>query len=352
LRACGDIPYHVDLEHARKAIVESGASKVVVQLPDGLKQYSIDIVECLKSMVPEDVEVYVHADSVYGSCDIQYGQLWATLKPSLIVHIGHSPYPSELAGSFVEPWRGLGVRVVYVKALSKLAVSREVVREAAETLKGHGVRVVGLVTTAQHTHILGEVAGFLEGEGLKPVIPGGFKHYFEDGQVIGCDYRLARLLKVDGFAYVGGGVFHPLGLYLATFKPVVKVDPYEGRAVDMTPEGERVYKVRLYKVTEAFKADRWAVIVGLKTGQYRPWLVDRITREMEARGKRYVLVASENLTLQNLIAVDSGWVQAFSVTSCPRLPTDDYWDYHKPVLTPGETIMALRGELEPYRFPW
>lgn len=79
---------------------------------------------------------------------------------------------------------GLGVRVVYVKALSKLAVSREVVREAAETLKGHGVRVVGLVTTAQHTHILGEVAGFLEGEGLKPVIPG----------VLSTTSRTARLL--------------------------------------------------------------------------------------------------------------------------------------------------------------
>lgn len=352
LSVCSEIPYHVDLEEARKAIVESGASKVVIQLPDGLKQYSIDIAECLKSMIPEDVEVYVHADSVYGSCDIQYGQLWATLKPSLIVHIGHSPYPGELAGPFVEPWEGLGVRVVYVKALSKLTVSSDVIREAAGILKGYNVRTVGLVATAQHTHILGEVAGALESEGLKPLIPRGFRPYFDDGQIIGCDYRLARLLRVDGFAYVGGGVFHPLGLYLATFKPVVKIDPYEGKAVDMTPEGERVYKVRLYKVMEAFKAERWAVIVGLKTGQYRPWLVERIAREMEARGKRYVLVASENLTLQSLMALDNRWVQAFSVTSCPRLPTDDYWDYHKPVLTPGETIMALRGELEPYRFPW
>lgn len=352
MSTCNEIPYIVDLESARRAVVESGASRVVVQLPDGLKQYSVDIVECLKSMVPDGVEVYVHADSVYGACDIQYGQLWATLKPSLIIHVGHSPYPVELAGSFVEPPGGLGVRVVYVKALSKLTVGGEVVREAVEILERYGVRRVGLVTTAQHTHILRDVALLLEQEGLEVITPRGLRPYFEDGQVIGCDYRLARVARVDGFAYVGGGLFHPLGLYLSTFKPVVKLDPYEGRAVDVTPEGERVYKVRLHRVMEAFSAERWAVIVGLKTGQYRPWLVRRITEEMRSRGRRYVLVASENLTLQSLVALDNRWIQAFTVTSCPRIPVDDYWDYHKPVLTPGETIMALRGELEPYRFPW
>lgn len=349
---CDNIPYDIDLELARRAIVESGASRVVLQLPDGLKQYSINLIECLKPLIPDNVEVYVHADSVYGSCDIQYGQLWVTLKPNLILHIGHSPYPVELAGSFVEPSEGLGVKVVYIPALSKLGVSSEAVGDAARMLKEYGVKTVGLVATAQHTHILSGIARSLEAEGLNPVIPRGFKPYFSDGQVIGCDYRLARFIKVNGFLYVGGGLFHPLGLYLATFKPVIKLDPYEGRAVDITPEGERVYRVRLSKVMEAFNAERWAIIVGLKTGQYRPWLVERIVREMEAKGKKYVLVASETLSLQNLIAIDSSWIQAFTVTSCPRLPTDDYWDYHKPVLTPGETFMALRGELEPYRFPW
>ncbi len=352
LRGCSDIPYHVDIEYMARAVVESRASKVVIQLPDGLKQYSIDIVRCLESMISEDIEVYVHADSVYGGCDLQYGQLWVTLRPSLIIHVGHSPYPKELANPFVEPPEGLGVKVVYIEAFSKLKVSGDVVKEAARILKDYGVKNVGLVSTVQHTHILGDVSKLLEDEGLNVFIPRSFKPYFEWGQVIGCDYRLAKLIKVDGFAYIGGGVFHPLGLYLSTFKPVVKLDPYEGRATDITPEGERVYKIRLYKVMEASNAERWAIIVGLKTGQYRPLLVERITREMKVKGRRYVLIASENLSLQNLVALDNKWIQAFTVTSCPRIPVDDYWDYHKPVLTPGETIMALRGELEPYRFPW
>lgn len=349
---CGEIPYHIDVEAIVRAIVESRASKVVIQLPDGLKQYSVDILECIKPLIPGDAEVYIHVDSVYGACDIQYGQLWATLKPSLIIHIGHSTYPMELAGPFIEPGRELGVKVIYIPALSKLALPPSTIMDAVEMLRKYDVKRVGVVTTAQHTHLVRDVARVIESEGLTVVIPKGIRPYFEDGQIIGCDYRLARLIKVEGFMYLGGGLFHPLGLYLATFKPVIKLDPYEGKASDLTPEGERVYRVRIHRVMEAFDARRWAIIVGLKTGQYRPWLVERIVREMEARGRRYVLMASENLTLQNLVSVDNKWIEAFSVTSCPRLPTDDYWDYQKPVLTPGETIMALRGELEPYRFPW
>jgi Diphthamide synthase subunit DPH2 len=50
--------------------------------------------------------------------------------------------------------------------------------------------------------------------------------------------------------------------------------------------------------------------------------------------------------------VDSEWFEAFVVTSCPRLPVDDLYEYEKPVLTPGEAFMALQGRLEPYMFPW
>ncbi len=345
---CADIPYEIDLEAAREAIVKAGAVRVVVQLPDGLKKYGVSIVNCLKSLTPGSLEVYLHADPVYGSCDIQYGQLASSVKPQLIIHVGHSPYPVELA----DPGLESPVNIVYVPALSKLDIPEGSVESSIEVLRGYGVRRVGVVTTAQHTHRVKALAEALREGGLEPVIPRGFPPYFLDGQVLGCDYRLAKHVKAEGFIYFGGGVFHPLGLYLATFKPIVKIDPYEGKTIDLTGLGERVYRVRLFKVSEAMNADKWALIVGVKTGQYRPWLVERLRREIEARGRNYVLIASENLTLQNIIAVDNEWIQAFTVTSCPRIPTDDLWEYHKPVLTPGETIMALRGELEPYRFPW
>ena len=350
---CDSIPYEIDLEKVVDAARDAG--RIVLQMPDGLKQYAYRLALCLEDLLRQrglKAEVLVHMDHNYGACDLQYGQLWATLRPGLLVHIGHSPYPAEISHPGVEPSREVGMKVLYLPALSKTQISKDAVKEAAEIIREYGVRRVGVVATSQHVHRVKDVARMLKEYGLEPAIPRGLQPYFVDGQVIGCDYRLPRGLKAEGFIYVGGGVFHPLGLYLATLKPVVKLDPYESRASDLTGMGERLYKVRLYKVSEAMDARRWGIIVGLKTGQYRPWLVERLKRLVEEKGGSYMLLASENMDRETLTSIDSEWFQAFTVTSCPRLPTDDYWDYHKPVLTPGEAIMALTGRLKPYLFPW
>ncbi len=346
------IPYRIDLDLAARAARRIRARRIVVQMPDGLKPYGWIIIRCLEELIGDvGAEVYLHLDSTFGACDLHYGQLEATIKPDLIVHIGHSPYPAELAHPGLEPSR---TTVVYVPALSMAEPSRHAIEKAAELLEGRGVRRVGLVTTAQHVHIVKSVASSLEGMGLEVRVPRGLPPYFSDAQSLGCDYRLPRSLvsRVDGFLYLGGGLFHPLGLYLATFKPVVRLDPYRDDADDLTGEGERVYKVRLAKVAEAMDARRWGIIVGLKSGQFRPWLVERLASAIKEKGGVYVLLANEFLSPGYLASVDSGWFDAFVVTSCPRLPTDDLWDYHKPVLTPGEAFMALSGKLEPYRFPW
>ena len=339
--------YDIPVELAVEAIRRASARRVVVQLPDGLKPLGVALAKCLESLT--GAEVLLHADSTFGACDLQYGQLEVTLNPDVIVHVGHSPYPAELAHDALEPRRA---RVVYLPARSRLPVPRDAVRDAAKMLAARGVRRVGVATTAQHVHKVRELIDMLEEEGLEVERPRGFQPYLSEGQVLGCDYRLPRASKAQGFVYLGGGIFHPLGLYLATLKPVVRVDPYTGRADDLTGEGEKLYRQRLYHVSRAIGARRWAIVVGVKTGQYRPWLVKRLAEAIEARGGEYVLIASEVTTLQQLVAIDDPWIEAFVVTSCPRLPTDDLWSYEKPVLTPGEAFMALEGRLEPYRFPW
>ena len=345
----GDIPYIIDLSLALKAARESAAKRIVVQMPDGLKPYSINIISCLEDNLA-DAEIYLHSDSTFGACDLQYGQLEATLKPDLIIHIGHTPYPAELAHKGLEP---RNIKVVYVPALSVLDPSRESIVKAGELLKKYGARRIAIAATAQHTHKVRKLSTELSKLGFEVAIPRGLTPFFTESQIIGCDYRLPRSVKnVDAYVYLGSGVFHPLGLYLSTFKPVIRVDPYRGDADDLTPYGEKLYRNRLHVVARAMDASRWGLIVGLKTGQYRPWLVKRLEDAIKAKNGSFVRIASEVLTEKELVNIDNDWFDAFIVTSCPRLPTDDFWNYHKPVLTPGEAFMALSRKLEPYRFPW
>ena len=343
---CGDIPYLFEIdEGAAKSLRGQTA---VLQLPDGLKPFSEELAECLESRL--GASIIIQADSVYGACDLQYPELAASIRPQVILHVGHTPYPEALGyPPLSRPPQS--PRVVFVGARYLGRPSEAAVAEAARMLRNYGARVVGLVTTAQHTHIYSEVASALRGEGLEVKKGLSALPYFEEGQVIGCEYSTAPR-GVDAYVYLGGGEFHPIGLYLATFRPVVKVDPYRDEASDVTPEGERVYRVRLEKVRQAFDATRWGVIIGTKTGQYRPWLVERLASLMRSRGLSYRLIAGSNITYETIANLDSRWYEAFVVTACPRIPIDDMGGYRKPVLTPGEAVMAVTRSLEPYRFPW
>ncbi len=318
---------------------------VVLQLPPGLKRASVDLVECLRSI---GIDPVVEVDPTFGSCDLHVPQIRETLGDgATILHAGHTPYPPELS---TQPSQR-GTRVLYVNVTFDRPPSEGALARAAELLASRAVRRVSVLTTAQHVNVYDLVVRALGSHGLSVLRAGSYLPYLYEGQVLGCDYR-AVPKAAEGYVMLGGGAFHALGLYLATLKPVVQVDPYRQEARDVTGDGERLLRVRLKRVSDAIDANRWGVITGLKTGQHRPWVTNAILASMRHHNKRYVMLASDLLTSTYLRDVDSDWFQAFVVTSCPRLPIDDLQDYEKPVLTPGEAFMALQGRLEPYIFPW
>lgn len=336
--------YEVNIDRIAEEARRRGARRILLQVPDGLKPLSGKIAECIRRAT--GAEVLIHSDSVFGACDLHLDKV-SVLKPDLVVHLGHTPYPPELADG-----RRVPDIVVFDPAFHACSVPKELAEEAVQALSRYGVRRVSVVGSIQHVRLLPEVASALRAAGLDAQVPRGSPPFFLDGQVIGCDYRVALRSGADGFVFVGGGLFHGLGLYLASLKPVVKVDPYTLKVEDLTPVGERFLRVRLFKVSQAMEARRWGILAGLKSGQYRPWLLRRLARLMDERGVEYRIHAAEVTGLDTLKSIDEPWYEAFVITSCPRVPIDDVYEYHKPVLTPGEAVMALEGRLEPYRFPW
>ena len=336
--------YKVDLARIRAEVEKRGARRVVVQLPDGVKPMARRIADCISREL--GVEVVIHGDSVFGACDLQWDKV-AQLGADLVIHLGHTPYPPGLGDGSEPP-------PVYIFDPLEAAVDVDpsVAAEAAGLLASRGVSRVAVVSSVQYRSLLPRVASIIAGHGLDAVVPRGRPPFFLDGQVLGCDYGVALSAKADGFLFVGGGIFHPLGLYLASRRPVVRLDPQRGEAEDLTPEGERVLRVRLFKVSQAMDARRWGLVLGLKSGQRRPWLARALEAAMRKRGVEYRVLAGELTGVDFLRSTDEPWFEAFVVTSCPRIPVDDVWDYDKPVLTPGEAFMALERRLEPYRFPW
>lgn len=329
--------YFFDEEYISSEIRRRGAKKVLLQFPEGLRYFSTEVVERLRERLT-DVEFIISGEPSWGACDLAEDEA-QLLKVDLLVHFGHSPYT----------WYYPKFPTLFVRAESKLELSGETLDKLAHSLEGK--ERVGLTSTIQHWRLVNKVREFLSSRGFQVVVGKPSSPFMGEGQVLGCDYRAAQV-EVEVHVNISGGIFHALGLGLATGKPVIKLDPYTSSVEDITGEIYRVLKVRYSKLMRALDAETWVIIQGLKVGQNRPLMVKALESRLKSMGKRTFVVTSKVLNVDSLRNLDRSYVDAFVVTSCPRIPTDDLYSYDKPVLTPGEAKMIITNKLEPYIFPW
>ena len=317
-----------NLEEKRlKREIEKLKPKIVfLQLPEGLKPEA----PYLASIIEEaGATAIVSTDPCYGACDLAVPEA-KILGADLIVHYGHTPMTIHT-----------GVPIVYVEARAKISV-KEALTEALAYLESWSK--IGLVTTVQHVHQLGEAKSLLEAAG-KTVFVGDADPVKHPGQVIGCDFGNAQSVSenVEAYVFVGGGRFHALGLALATEKPTVIADPYEKRAYPLQDEVRRLIKQRWANICEAKKTKSFGVLISLKSGQMRLRDAMKIKEKLEQHGLKTTLLALREVTSSALMQFPS--LDAFVNTACPRLSLDDSQSFRKPLLSLNEALVLL-GELK------
>jgi 2-(3-amino-3-carboxypropyl)histidine synthase len=281
---------------------------VALQFPAGLKRRGYPIAQELRK---EGFDVILSGDPCYGACDLALDTLEVA---DVLVHFGHAPVASH-------------DRVIFEPV--SLDFDPAMVREVLPLLQGPRI---GLVTTVQHVHLLEAVAGELRRAGFEPVIAAGSGRTPHPGQVLGCSFRAARETGAREILYVGTGLFHPLGVQLATGARVVALDPYTGEAAGVS--AERFLRQRFGLIQRARGAERIGIIVSAKSGQQRLELASRLAGLSE----KAVLVMMREVTPEALL--DLG-CEAYVNTACPRLAYDDQARFPVPVLTPAEFEILL-----------
>ncbi len=334
-------PYIFELEKLEKILAKEKPRKVLIQIPDGLKKPFYSVLDFLKGKYGS-TEFIISSDPAYGACFLAENEA-QNLNVDFLVHVGHTEY-----------YKPAFSNVVYVNAYSTLKPSIETLKALASYIKDRGIVNVGLSYVIQHKPIIHYVKSVLEGEGLRVFIgeKAGYVKY--DGQVIGCDYSTALKVNnsVDVHVIVCGGYFHAIGLGLATMKPVIKLDPYTNSFEDLTKTVKRYLSIRYAKIMETLDAKKYGIVVGARKGQYRSELAKLLSKLIKSKGLEYEVFSADILTASVLRNIDRSDIDAYIVTSCPRLPIDDLGEFEKPVLTPGEAIMVLTGNISQYRFPW
>ncbi|WP_149528546.1 diphthamide biosynthesis enzyme Dph2 [Sulfuracidifex tepidarius] len=334
------MPYDFQENYVIQEIKKRGAKRILLQFPEGLRYFSSDIVKDISSALP-NVEIIVSGDSSWGACDVAEHEA-RQLGADLIVHYGHSPYT----------WYYPKFPTIFVETKSTLSLGEKLIKETLDLLLKYKPRKVGLTATVQHVSSIPYVKERLEKEGFQVEVGKPSNPFMHDGQVLGCDYKAGLNVDADLYVNISGGLFHSLGLGLATGKPVIKADPYSDSAEDITKEVYKFLKIRYGKIMQAMSAKSWVIIRGTMTGQDRPMMVKFLNSELKRKGFEVMIVSSRVLNVEVLRNLDRPSIDAFIVTSCPRLPTDDLYGYEKPVLTPGEAKMVINNKLDPYIFPW
>nr|WP_272584831.1 diphthamide biosynthesis enzyme Dph2 [Sulfolobus islandicus] len=230
-------------------------------------------------------------------------------------------------------------------------ISESVLQSLENDISKYNGRKISLTATLQHVRLVSKIKSFLEDKGYDVVIGKPSNRFMFDGQILGCDYKAAEV-EADTYVIVSGGLFHALGLGLATNKPTIKLDPYLQKSEDITNEVRKILKVRYGKILQAMDKRTWVIIQGVKVGQNRPNMIKYFYDELTKKGYDVFIVTNKVLTRDVLRNLDRSYIDVFLVTSCPRLPIDDLYNYEKPVLTPGEAKMIINNSLEPYIFPW
>ncbi|MDX1813757.1 MAG: diphthamide biosynthesis enzyme Dph2 [Candidatus Bathyarchaeia archaeon] len=311
-------------ERIKQEIAKLGATRVLLQLPEGLKPEGPSLAKIVEKTGALPI---LSADPCYGACDLATAEA-ERLRIDLIVHFGHAKLVKHEQ-----------VPTVYVEARATVTVA-EAVKKSVPLLSKYGK--IGLATTVQHVQTLDEASEILVRAG-KTVVVGDAGRVNYSGQVMGCDYSNVRSIAhdVEAFLFIGGGRFHALGIALSTSKPTIIADPYENRAYSIDEEAQKVLKQRWASIEEAKHAKTFGVLIGLKLGQKRLEDALNVKEIAEKNGKAAFLLAIREILPEALMEFPS--IDAYVNTACHRISLDAPSKFLKPVLTVNE-FMVVSGE--------
>jgi 2-(3-amino-3-carboxypropyl)histidine synthase len=288
-------------EKTFRRLKELKAKRVMLQLPEGLKVSSHELVGSLQK---EGFEVILSVEPCFGACDLNDREAKA-LSCDALLHVGHSDFGVKPVLPVVyDEWEHDFDPISLLKKNMRLI---------------SGFKKIGLASTVQYAGSLLKAKEFLRREGKDVFI--GKSGRLKDGQVLGCDASSAKKIeaKVECFLFIGSGSFHPLGLLKEIRKPVFFLDIEGGRMRDISGEREKAEIKRRMRIEKARGLSRFAVFVSTKPGQVNVKKAIEIRRSLSRKGKDSFIISAGTLSPEKIMGMG---IDILVNTACPRIYDD------------------------------
>jgi 2-(3-amino-3-carboxypropyl)histidine synthase len=294
--------------------------RVLVQLPEGIKQNAFDILREVEAL---GIEVIFSGETCWGGCAISVDEA-RNVKADLIIHFGHS--------EFIK----VDFPVIYVEVKDELDLI-PFLEKSVEGLKEF--KTIGLSYAIQHKQDLDKIIKFYENLGHEIVISkkSGVAAYA--GHVVGCEFSGLKLIeeKVDCFVVIGNN-FHSMGAALAVNKPVFLVDVYNDSFANMNEIREKILRERFVSIEKFKKSKKIGIIVESKVGQ-KFGSLDFLLKKFKDADKEIIVITMNEVTPDKLMNFYN--VETFVELGCPRIAVDDFSKYERNIITFKEALVGL-----------
>lgn len=294
--------------------------KVLVQLPEGVKQNAFEIAKIFNDL---NIETVFSGETCWGACSVGLEEAQAT-GADLIVHFGHA--------EFIK----VDFPILYVEVKDELDL-KPWLKKSLKDLKD--LKKIGLSYSIQHRHDLEKVIDFYKKNGKEIILSTKKGNVAYEGHIVGCQYSGLKEIEdeVEAFVILGNN-FHSMGAAMSVDKPVFLIDVYNDKITNMQGVRNKILKQRLISIEKLKNSKNVAVIVESKIGQ-KFGVSDLIIKKLKAKGKNVILLTMNELTPDKLMNFYN--VDCFIELACPRIAIDDFAKYKQPIVTFKEALVAL-----------
>lgn len=323
--------YNFEIHKCVWRVRSTSASRVALQLPEGLLMYSLVLSDIISSFGGAD-HCFVLGDVTYGACCVD-DVAASALRADLLIHFGHS---------CLVPVQFSSIPCLYVFVDISIDVHR-LVRTVELSLNSANIVLAG---TIQFASAIRAAKPELENRGFRVLIPQSKP--LSAGEVLGCT---APKIKPSGgdesaavVVFVADGRFHLEAFMIAN--PGIKAfryDPYIGKLFLEEYDHKGMRESRKSAISKAMEATNWGVILGTLGRQGNPRILERLEKKMIEKGLSYTVILMSEISPAR-IALFEDSVDAWIQIACPRLSIDWGEAFRMPLLTSFEAEIAL-GDL-------
>ncbi|KAG8890206.1 Diphthamide biosynthesis protein 2 [Tulasnella sp. 332] len=352
-----------ETEWTASQIISGSYHRVALQFPDELLHVSVPIYRDLRARLPVTVELYVLADTTYGSCCVDevaaqhvdsdavvhYGHtcLSPTSRLPVIYVFGQRPVDGDLCAEALLKGSGLETKPTGpVLLLCDLTgIQYENLETIASKLKTRLPLATTLVVPRIQRVARPQATSFSLDASPSERQPEEEKPPLKDEGSHDHRYTLPPGIEIGDctILYVGGeGLALSNLLMTHSANDVWSFDPGTGTVKLESGRTNKMLMRRYAMVQKARDADVFGILIGtLGVAQYLP-MIKRIREQLTRAQKKVYTVSVGKLNPSKLANFME--IECFVLVACPENSVIDSKDFLRPIVTPFELEIVLQSE--------